>query len=809
MAKIYKIMEFFYKHLEIEKKWQDTWEQSDVFKLDKKQAKDKKYVLDMFPYPSGAGLHVGHPEGYTATDIYCRYLRANGFNVIHPMGWDAFGLPAENYAIKIGVHPKESTKKNIENFKRQIKSFGFSYDWDREINTSDPEYYKWSQWFFLLLYKNKLAYKKKAPVNWCETCKTVLANEQVVDGKCERCEGIVIKKDLEQWFFRVTAYADRLLSDLEKLEWPEALKTMQRNWIGKSSGAEIDFKLKNNDKFIKVFTTRPDTLYGATYMVLAPEHDLVNELKDKIQNFDEVSKYIVDTRKKSELERTELSKDKTGVELLGIKAINPVNEKEIPVFISDYVLATYGTGAIMCVPAHDQRDFEFAKKFNLEIIPVVAPNENFDFSNMECAMEAEGNMINSEEFNGLNCNEAKEKITHRANGKLTTQYKIRDWLVSRQRYWGAPIPIIYCDVCGTVPVPEKDLPVLLPEDITDFRPTGKSPLESSPSFKNVKCPICGKIATREYDTMDGFVDNSWYYYRYLDSKNEQEFCSKEKMKKFMPVDTYVGGAEHAVGHLIYARFFTKVLHDNKYIDFEEPFLKLINQGLILGSDGQKMSKSRGNVVNPDEMIEEFGADSFRMYEMFMGPLEDYKAWNTDGMKGQRRFLDKNFQYFSSLKYGSKKDEKLLNLLHKIIKKITDDIENFRFNTAISTFMIYFRELSKFNELDKEYINPYLIMLSCFAPHIAEEIWEKLGNKNFICLESWPKYNEKLAKDDTINLPIQINGKLRDTIEVSAEIGENELKDLVLNQEKIRKYIDDHEVIKFIYVNKKIVNIVIK
>ncbi|HNV97679.1 MAG TPA: class I tRNA ligase family protein, partial [bacterium] len=516
-----------------------------------------------------------------------------------------------------------------------------------------------------------------------------------------------------------------------------------------------------------------------------------------------------DTRKKSELERTELNKDKTGVELIGIKAINPVNDKEIPVFISDYVLSNYGTGAIMCVPAHDQRDFEFAKKFNLEIIPVVSPDKNFDFSNMECAMEAEGTMINSEEFNGLNCSDAKEKITQRANGKLTIQYKIRDWLVSRQRYWGAPIPIVYCDTCGMVPVPESDLPVLLPDDIEDFRPTGKSPLESSESFKKVKCPICGKEARREYDTMDGFVDNSWYYYRYLDPKNEQEFCSKENMQNYMPVDCYVGGAEHAVGHLIYARFFTKVLKDSGYIDFDEPFLKLINQGLILGSDGQKMSKSRGNVVNPDEMIEEFGADSFRMYEMFMGPLEDYKAWNTDGMRGQRRFLDKNFQYFSSFKYGKNKDEKLSNLLHKTIRKIKDDIENFRFNTAISALMIYFRELSKFYELDREYIDSYLIMLSCFAPHICEEIWEKLGNKNFICLEKWPSYDEKLAKDDKINLPIQINGKLRDTIEVDSEISEAELKNLILSQDKIKKYINDYEIVKFIYVNKKIVNIVIK
>lgn len=792
-----------YNHLEIEKKWQDKWSESGIFETSKDTKKKKKYVLDMFPYPSGAGLHVGHPEGYTATDIYSRYLRFNNFSVMHPIGWDAFGLPAENYAIKMGVHPKDSTKKNIENFKKQIRSFGFSYDWDREINTSSPEYYKWSQWFFLLLYKNGLAYKKKAPVNWCDSCMTVLANEQVVDGKCERCSSEVIKKDLEQWFFKVTAYAQELLDKLDDLKWPEALKTMQRNWIGKSEGALIKFEIQNSKFKIEVFTTRPDTLYGATYMVLAPEHKLVNELKDKIENFEEVLKYIEKTKKKSDLERTELNKDKTGVLLKGISAINPVNQKEIPIYISDYVLSSYGTGAIMCVPAHDERDYEFAKKFKLEIIKVIESDEE----NISGAMELSGVMINSGEFNGMNSDEAKEGITKKVNGKLTTQYKIRDWLVSRQRYWGTPIPIIYCDVCGAVPVPEKDLPVLLPEDISDFRPTGKSPLESSASFKTVKCPICGKEARREYDTMDGFVDNSWYYYRYLDPKNEQEFCSKENIKEFMPVDCYVGGAEHAVGHLIYSRFFTKVLRDNKYLDFDEPFPRLINQGLIMGSDGQKMSKSRGNVVNPDEVIKEFGADSFRLYEMFMGPLEDSKPWNTDGIKGQRRFLDKIFQCFENFQYGKESNNELLSLLHKTIKKVEADIENFRLNTAISALMIYFREFSKFNNLSKEYVDSFLIMLSCFAPHISEELWEKLGNKDFIEKESWPKYDDKLAKDEKINLPIQVNGKLRDMIEIDPEIGEEDLRNLVLSQEKIKKYISDKEISKFIYVKGKICNII--
>ena len=1223
-------MEQNYNHQKIEKKWQEKWKEEHVFRADNKSNKDKKYILDMFPYPSAAGLHVGHPEGYTATDIYSRYLRMNNYEVIHPMGWDAFGLPAENYAIKIGIHPQKSTADNIKTFTKQIKSLGFSYDWDREINTSDPNYYKWSQWFFLLLYKNGLAYKKKAPVNWCESCKTVLANEQVVDGKCERCKNEVTQKDLEQWFFKVTEYADELIEDLGKLEWSHALKTMQKNWIGKSEGALIQFPisnsqflikdykkiyfasgndsklkrlkklfsrinpdlkiekvpdyievdedgqdawensfkkiipykgkynvpvismdtavffngpsfakasegmedvnslepkrsaLKNIDKSklsqaeicqkmidfykniarknngrkefyykdywtilypdgtyqqtkdrrdyvltdkelskvdiyfpmralyysqvtgksadqtkeedyfqefenvsealkslldlqtIKVFTTRPDTLYGATYMVLAPEHKLVQDLKNSIENFKEVEKYIQSTKKKSDLERTDLNKNKTGVELKGIKAINPVNQQELPIYISDYVLASYGTGAIMCVPAHDQRDFEFAQKFDLPIREVVkakrkikvliihgfggdsrgdwfpwlkkklekldyevmvpdmpdtehpvlknwlkileplvqdftaddiiighslgcsavmnlvqklnlkinklflvAPvsefmlqgelpqgiKDNFtdkdlefsrkfirneiDYKNIENnvnkiyayfsdddpyislkqkekleeklkgeykvlenkghinisekrisiselpeiipdleekirATEADGTMVNSAEFNGLDSEKAKLQLTKKAKGKLTTQYKIRDWLVSRQRYWGTPIPIVYCPKCGTVPVPEEDLPVLLPDDIEDFRPTGKSPLASSKEFNNnVKCPKCGADATREHDTMDGFVDNSWYYYRYLDPKNEKEFCSKENIKKWMPVDTYVGGAEHAVGHLIYSRFFTKVLRDNGYLPadrslgeggkFDEPFLKLINQGLILGTDGQKMSKSLGNVINPDEIIQEYGADSFRMYEMFMGPLEDMKPWNTDGIKGLRRFLDKNWSYFKDQSVGSENSDpegRVKSLLHKTIKKISDDIKNFRFNTAISALMIYFKELGSLSNLNIELVNPYLIMLSCFAPHISEEIWNKLGNKGFVCQQKWPQYDEKLIKEDKINLPVQVDGKLRATVEIEADISEADLKKQVLELKNVQKFIQDKKIVKFIYIKNKIVNIVI-
>ncbi|MBU2576036.1 leucine--tRNA ligase, partial [Patescibacteria group bacterium] len=625
-----------YNHKTIEKKWQKRYEDERIFEVSDKVNQDKKkYILDMFPYPSGEGLHVGHPEGYTATDIYSRYLRMNGFDVLHPIGWDSFGLPAENYAIKKNMHPKESMKKNIETFTRQLKSFGFSYDWSREISTCDPEYYKWTQSLFLQLYKAGLAYKKEAPVNWCESCKTVLANEQVINGKCERCDNEVIQKDLEQWFFKITQYAERLLKNLDGLDWPEPIKSMQRNWIGRSEGAMIKFKVviaseataergnlivdkislyndqnPSDDKIaavagtlprndISVFTTRPDTLFGATYMVLAPEHKFVNEMCGQIENWDEVEKYKKQALSKSALERTDLSKEKTGVELKGARAINPANNEEILIWIADYVLSSYGTGAIMAVPAHDERDFTFAKKFGLEIREVIKTDQ-------ELPSVARGKMVNSGEFDGMDSEEAKKKITDKVGGEMTVQYKLRDWLISRQRYWGAPIPIIYCDKCGEQPVPEKDLPVELSDDV-DFQPKGESPLAQSKSFQNVKCPKCGAQAKRESDTMDTFVDSSWYFLRYTDPKNEKEFAAKKKIKTWLPVDTYVGGAEHAVLHLMYARFFCMALHDIGILDFEEPFACLRNQGLIMGPDGQKMSKSKGNVINPDEVVGKLGA----------------------------------------------------------------------------------------------------------------------------------------------------------------------------------------------------------
>lgn len=774
--------------------------------------KKKFYCLDMFPYPSGDGLHLGHVENYTASDIYARYLRLNGYEVMHPIGWDSFGLPAENYAIKMNIHPKIITQKNIQNFKRQIRSLDFEFDWDREIDTSSPDYYKWTQWFFLLMYKNGLAYRKKAPVNWCESCKTVLANEQVENGKCERCKSDVVQKKLKQWFFRVTKYADRLLDDLEKLDWPDKIKHLQKNWIGKSEGSLIKFKLNATSytlhDSIEVFTTRADTLFGATYLVLAPEHNIVSKLKSQISNLNEVEEYIQKTKNKTERDRISEGKEKTGVELKDIKAINPATKKEIPIFISDYVLTSYGTGAIMAVPAHDERDFEFAMKFKVPIIKVITHNKD---NILEKVYIGDGKLINSEKFNGLSSKKAAKEITKFVNGEITTQYKMRDWLISRQRYWGAPIPIIYCDKCGStgspqlVPVPEKDLPVELPNDV-DFRPKGKSPLASSISFTNVKCPKCGAKAERETDTMDGFVDNSWYYYRYCDPKNQKEFASKKLIEKWMPVDLYVGGAEHAVGHLLYSRFFTKVLFDLRYIRFEEPFIKLINQGIILGPDSRKMSKSFGNVISPDEIVEKYGSDTLRMYEMFMGPLEDTKPWDTKGISGIKRFLEK-VEKLSEYSFNDISDD---SLLHRAIEKVTKDIKNFHYNTAISEMMIYCNHaLSQKTAVNKQSIEKLLVILSPFAPETTSKLWKIIGNKTSVFNESWPEYNEKMTKNKKTTIGIQINGKIRDKFVTEIDISEAEVTKLALNSPKIVKYIINKKRIKkVIYIKNKILSIVI-
>ena len=814
-----------YNFKEIEKKWQDYWQKNELHRADDHSIKEKKYILDMFPYPSGAGLHVGHVESYTATDIYSRFLRLKGFNVLHPQGWDAFGLPAENYAIKTGIHPNITTKKAIKTFIRQIDSMGFSYDWSKEINSSDPTYYKWTQWLFLLFYKNGLAYKKKAKVNWCDDCQTVLANEQVVDGRCERCGNLVMQKDLEQWFFKITDFiedqaindkeAKGLINGLQDVDWPESTKTAQKNWIGKSEGAIVNFKVKNLCD-IEVFTTRLDTIFGCTYVVVAPEHALVKNQESRIKNQVEVNNYLEAAKKKTDLDRME-TKEKTGVRLEGIEAINPFTGEEVPVFVADYVIGNYGTGAVMAVPAHDERDFEFAKKYDLEIKQVIT-SENKNIKVDESAFANDGVLINSGRYAGLSSSDARKEMTtwleENGFGSLKINYKIRDWLISRQRYWGAPIPIIYCDDCGQVPVPEKDLPVVLPTDV-DFKPTGESPLVYSKTFQKVNCPNCGKEARRESDTMDTFVCSSWYYLRYVDPKNDQVFADQDLMKYWLPVDVYVGGAEHTVLHLLYARFFTKALQKYGLIDFNEPFLKLRHQGIILAADGSKMSKSKGNVVNPDEVVAQYGADALRIYEMFMGPLEDAKPWNTKGIVGISRFLEKSWKVVLEKKLidcgvdceGS--PEGLPQMLHKTIKKVTEDIENFRFNTAISQMMIFINLASKFDSIPKSAVEKFLILLAPFAPHIAEELWHELGSEDSIFKQSWPEYNQSLIREETVNLVVQVNGKVRETLAVDSEITEESAKEIAMSSEKIKSWLDGKEIVKVIFVRGKLINIVVK
>lgn len=784
-----------YNPQEIEKKWQTYWFDNKTFETPKDVTKENKsYVLPQLPYPSGSGLHVGHAEVYIGCDVFARYQRMRGKKVLQVVGWDSFGLPAENYAIKTNVHPQKSTDDAINNFREQIKLLGVSVDWDREVGSHNADYYKWTQWFFLLMYKRGLAYRKTQPVNWCESCKTVLANEQVEAGKCERCSTEILQKEMEQWYLKITDYADRLLEGLDKIDWPEETKKRQKDWIGRSEGAELDFALKNSDKKIRVFTTRPDTIFGATYMVLAPEHKLVHQLEDKITNLDEVKKYILETSKKTDLDR-QINQDKTGVKLEGIKAINPANNQEIDVWIADYVLASYGFGAIMAVPAHDERDFEFANKFGLEIKQVINDETNL--------------MINSEFLNGLNKKEAITKaiewLEEKNIGRKKVQYKLRDWSVSRQRFWGAPIPMLYDDKGELHPVPEEDLPVELPNDV-DFKPTGESPLNYSKSFAEGVEEKYGKGWKREPDTLDTFMCSSWYFFRYLDPKNDGAFASPEALKTWMPVDYYLGGPEHVNGHLLYSRFFTKVLFDEGLIDFDEPFTKHRHQGLILGPDNRKMSKRWGNVINPTDVINQFGSDTLRTYQLFMGPLEDSKPWDTNGVKGVRRFLDRAWRLQEKLDKNADSQELLIN---KTIKNVTQDISNAQYNTAISKLMEFVNDMTKQDVVNKQDYKKFILMLSVFAPHMCEEIWkEVLGHDKTIAFEAWPEYDESKVKEDKITLAVQVNGKLRATIDVFAEISEQEAKDKAINDERVAKWLEDKEIKKVIYIKGKLVSIVV-
>ena len=769
------------------------WEEAGVFEADDESKKPKKYVLDMFPYPSGDGLHVGHVESYTGTDIVARYYRLKGYNVLHPVGWDAFGLPAENYAIKKGVHPQETTDANIKNFTRQIKSLGFSYDWSREINTSSPEYYKWTQWLFLKLYEKGLAYRKKANVNWCSSCQTVLANEQVVDGACERCGSIVSQKELEQWFFKITEYADRLIDDLDELDWPENIKIMQRNWIGRSEGAELSFGIDNSDDKVTVFTTRPDTLYGVTYLVLAPEHPLVDVITAP-SRINDINDYRATTAKKSILQRTDLT-EKTGV-FTGAYALHPLTGKKLPIWIADYVVTEYGGGAVMAVPAHDKRDFDFAQKYDLPIVEVVSRGGQGDTKEMPYT--GTGGLINSGEFNGVESTFAKKTITKKAGGKQKIQYRLRDWLISRQRYWGAPIPIIYCEECGTVPVPESDLPVTLPEDV-DFRPTGESPLKLSKSFHEVTCPKCGGPARRESDTTDTFVCSSWYFLRYCDSKNADVAFDNNKTNYWMPVDVYIGGAEHAVLHLLYARFITKFFYDQKLIEIAEPFKKLRNQGMILGPDKQKMSKSRGNVINPDEIIDNYGPDVLRLYEMFMGPFSQVKPWDTNSIEGGFRFIKKLVNFYKSADLDSKG---MLPVTSQLAKSVARKIETEQFNTCVSDFMKHLNILEKESCGIKD-LEAFLIVMSPFIPLVSEILWHGLGHSSLLVQEKWPMSVDEM-EPTKYTIVVQVNGKVRGILDVSGEEGEKTIIDKAKKLPGVINRLAGKEP-KIIYVRRKVIN----
>lgn len=939
-----------YEHKKVEEKWREKWDAASVYKTTEDADKEKFYILDMFPYPSGDGLHVGHPKGYIATDIISRYKKMQNFNVLHPMGWDAFGLPAEQHALKNKVHPRVGTDKNIATFKKQLEKISLNYDWERELSTTDPDFYKWTQWAFIQMYKKGLVYQSNEPINWCPSCKTGLANEDLENGACERCDTPIEKKKIPQWVIKITDYADRMLADIDKLDWQESIKESQRNWIGRSEGATIQFGIKNEELKIEVFTTRPDTLFGATYMVLAPEHELLEKLE--IVNRDEVAEYQKSTQLKTEIERTAEGKEKTGVKLEGVTAVNPVNGEEISIFIADYVLADYGTGAIMAVPAHDERDFEFAQKYNIDVKQVVeplfvdktkssSPREDLEFverdvitaiikhwkddkyltlkwkkadwktfitggiedgqtaeeaARMEILEETgykdlklvkklgkshskffhnpknlnrfahfesfyfelendeqdvvsdeekakhdvvwmtkrdvedvievgqkfafekifenkvftgNGIMVNSGEFDGLDSEEVKEKITEKAGGEMTTSYKLRDWVFSRQRYWGEPIPLIHCETCGVVTVPEEELPLILPE-VESYEPTGtgESPLAAIDEWVNTECPECGGLAKRETNTMPQWAGSSWYYLRYIDPKNDNALVDKDKEKYWSPVDFYVGGAEHATRHLIYARFWHKFLYDVGVVSYDEPFAKLQTVGLIMAEDGRKMSKRWGNVINPDDVIDRFGSDTFRLYEMFMGPFDASVAWSTDGLVGPRKFLEKIWKVYQNGCTDGETSEELQRTLHKTIKKVGEDIEDMKYNTAISAMMMLSNELEKEKNMSKDNLGDFLKILSPFAPHITQELWSQMGNDTFLIEDNWPDYDEKYLVDDEIELVVQVNGKVRDKIIVNAGLSEEEAKEKALASEKVQKHIEGKEIRKVIFVQGRLISIVV-
>ena len=795
----------------IEKKWQKYWEENKTFKTEIDENKEKFYALIEFPYPSGQGLHVGHPRPYTAMDIVSRKRRLQGYNVLYPMGWDAFGLPAENYAIKNKVHPAVITRTNIDRFRNQMKSIGLSFDWDREIDTTDPEYYKWTQWIFLKLFEKGLAYKKEMPINWCPSCKTGLANEEVIGGNCERCGSEVEHKIKSQWMLKITEYADRLIDDLAEVDYPERVKMQQINWIGRTHGCELDFKVSNLDDFIKVYTTRPDTIFGVTYMVIAVDHPLLEKHKDIIKNLEEIAAYRQEAEKKSEFERTQLVKDKTGVLIDGITAVHPFTGKEIPVYVSDYVLTTYGTGAIMAVPAHDQRDYDFAKKFGLEIIQVISQGENDELPLTEIV---NGKLINSDFINGLDVKEASEKIISKAEelriGNRKTNYKLRDWVFSRQRYWGEPIPLVHCEKCGWVVVPEEELPVKLPE-VDNYEPTGdgESPLANIESFVNTKCPCCGGDAKRETDTMPQWAGSSWYYIRYTDPKNNKGVASKDAINYYLPVDWYNGGMEHTTLHLLYSRFWHKFLYDIGVVNTKEPYKKRTSHGMILGDNGEKMSKSRGNVVNPDDIIRDYGADTLRTYEMFIGDFEKSAPWSENGVKGCRKFLERVWKLQDMLEESEEYSESLEGEIHRTIKKVTEDYENLKFNTAIAQLMTLINEFYSNSKLTLKDFETFLILLNPVAPHITEELWELKIKNGKVHEQIWPEYDESKLVESVIEIPVQLNGKVKGTIKINVDEEKEAIFDKVISSDEFKSSLEGKNIIKKIYVPGKIINLVIK